>query len=115
MNFNILSQFKKRQATKVGLDIGDAFVKVVQLIDRSSGLSGESRYELTGFGVGKIEGADNEAKLAAIKQAARDAGVSTNKVNTAVSGQSVIVRYISLPSMSKSELERAARLSSDLL
>lgn len=112
LNINsIISAFSigKPRNAKVGVDIGDSFVKIVHL---APGFS-DGKYELKGFGAAKIEGSDKDAKASAIKQAARDAKVATNKVNAAVSGQSVIVRYIGLPKMSRSELERAARFEAE--
>ncbi|MGI8907817.1 MAG: type IV pilus assembly protein PilM [Candidatus Sumerlaeaceae bacterium] len=96
----------------VGLDIGSSVVKAVQL--RKVGRN----FELEKFGVAEIyPGVDKksasvdrrDAKVEAIRQALNSAGISAKFSVSAVSGESIIVRYIQLPEMPENELKGAIR------
>lgn len=96
----------------VALDIGSSYVKAVQL--RKVGRS----LELEKFGVAEIyPGIDKrsasvnrrDAKIDAIRLALADAGISAKFSVSAVSGESIIVRYIQLPEMPEDELKGAIR------
>jgi type IV pilus assembly protein PilM len=96
----------------VGLDIGSSVVKAVQLKKVGRSL------ELEKFGLAEIyPGIDKkaagvnrrEAKIDAIRQAMADAGISAKFSSSAVSGESIIVRYIQLPEMPENELKGAIR------
>jgi len=96
----------------VGLDIGSSVVKAVQL--RKVGRN----FELEKFGVAEIyPGIDKksasvdrrDAKVEAIRQALNSAGISAKFSVSAVSGESIIVRYIQLPEMPENELKGAIR------
>lgn len=96
----------------VGLDIGSSVVKAVQL--RKVGRT----LELERFGMAEIyPGVDKkaagvnrrEAKIDAIRQALADGGISAKYSVSAVSGESIIVRYIQLPEMPENELKGAIR------
>ena len=94
-----------RQKSLVGLDIGTDEVKVVELTETAEGL------ELTGFGWGRIP--TPEETLDTIKAVLRESGIRTRKVATAVSGRSVVVRYITLPRLDDDELQGTLRLEAD--
>ena len=93
----------------VGLDIGSTSVKVVECECRSKGV------ELQHLGVAPlppeaiVQGAflNSGAIVDAIRQAVETAGVKTRNVATAVSGHSVIVKKISLPVMTREELDES--------
>ncbi len=96
----------------VGLDIGSRLVKVVQLQKNGKNI------ELEKFGVAEIypdsdkpqdASAQQQAVIAAIGNAMKMAGITSNQVVTAVAGESIIVRYIQLPVMPESELTNAIR------
>ena len=95
----------------VGLDIGSSVVKAVQL--RKVGRA----YELEKFGMAEIyPGSDKktvankrEARVEAIRHALADGGISAKFSVSAVSGESIIVRYIQLPDMPENELQGAIR------
>ncbi len=96
----------------VALDIGSSVVKAVQL--RRAGRT----YELEKFGLAEIypgidkktaAGDRREAKIEAIRQALNDGEISAKQSISAVSGESIIVRYIQLPDMPENELEGAIR------
>lgn len=96
----------------VGLDIGSSVVKAVQL--RKVGRT----LELEKFGMADIyPGVDKktagvnrrDAKIDAIRQALADGGINAKFSLSAVSGESIIVRYIQLPEMPENELKGAIR------
>lgn len=95
----------------VGLDIGSSVVKAVQL--KKVGRT----YQLESFGLAEIyPGLDKrtatdrrEAKIEAVRRALSDAGISAKFSISAVSGESIIVRYIQLPEMPENELMGAIR------
>jgi len=95
----------------IGLDIGSSSVKAVELSVKSKGV------ELINMGVAPVppeaivQGAflNSGAITEAIQQAVREAGIKTKMVATAVAGHSVIVKKISLPTMSREELEESIR------
>lgn len=95
----------------IGLDIGSSSVKVVELVTRSKGI------ELLHVGIAPlppeaiVQGAflNSGAIVEAIVQAIDEAGIKNKNVATAVSGHSVIVKKISLPMMTRDELEESIR------
>jgi type IV pilus assembly protein PilM len=95
----------------VGLDIGSSSVKAVELAVKPKGI------ELLHFGVAKlppeaiVQGAflNAGAITEAIREAIDAGGIKTKNVATAVSGHSVIVKKISLPTMTREELEESIR------
>ena len=95
----------------VGLDIGGSSVKAVECAVKSKGI------ELVKVGVAKlppeaiVQGAflNSAAVVSAIQEAIANAGIKTKHVATAVSGHSVIVKKISLPAMSREELDESIR------
>ena len=95
----------------IGLDIGSTSVKAVECAVKSKGI------ELVRFGVAKlppeaiVQGAflNSAAVVSAIQEAIASAGIKSKQVATAVSGHSVIVKKISLPAMSREELDESIR------
>lgn len=96
----------------VGLDIGSSVVKAVQLKKAGRG------YELEKFGIAEIyPGVDKrsagvnrrEARIEAVKQAMANGGISAKFAVSAVSGETIIIRYIQLPDMPENELKGAIR------
>ena len=95
----------------VGLDIGGSSVKAVECAVKSKGI------ELVKVGVAKlppeaiVQGAflNSAAVVSAIQEAIASAGIKSKHVATAVSGHSVIVKKISLPSMTREELDESIR------
>jgi type IV pilus assembly protein PilM len=101
----------QRSKSIVGLDIGSSSVKVIEVAVKPRGL------ELLSLGVAPlpaeaiVQGAflNSGAIVDAIREALSAAGTSTRTVATAVSGHSVIVKKISLPTMTREELEESIR------
>src|SRR5487761_810725 len=95
-----------KQKALVGLDIGSSSIKAVELKNTKHG------YELVSFGLEPlaqdtvVDGAIMDAPLVAgaISNIFDTHKVKTKNVATAVSGHSVIVKRVSLPSMTEEEL-----------
>ncbi len=96
-----------------GLDVGSYQVKAVEL--RKTG----GRLELAHVGVADVfPGGDESAgansdifqmKVSAIRRAMEKANITAKHTVSAVSGESIIVRYIQLPEMPEAELKNALR------
>ncbi len=99
--------FAKKPKKTVGLDIGSHYVKLSELTEK------QGKYELSAFGIERLPEGTRDAKIAMIKKLVQESGISTNKVNISVCGPSVIVRYILLPQMTKSQLESAIRFEAE--
>ena len=89
----------------VGLDIGSHEIKAVELTEV------RDQVKLTGFGTVAIE--SKEDLPHALGELFRDAGIKTRRVATAVSGRSVIIRYINMPAMGDDDLKSALRFEAD--
>ncbi len=95
----------------VGLDIGSSSVKVVECALRGKGA------EVVHAGIAPlppeaiVQGAflNSSAIVEAIGQAIETAGIKAKNAATAVAGHSVIVKKISLPTMTRDELEESIR------
>ncbi|MBX3730153.1 MAG: type IV pilus assembly protein PilM [Candidatus Sumerlaeia bacterium] len=96
----------------VGLDIGSQKVKAVQLRKKGNAL------ELERFGVADIypdgdrsaaSGDPRQLKIQAVQRALNDGRITAKHCVSAVSGESIIVRYIQLPQMPEAELKNALR------
>lgn len=97
----------------VGLDVGSHQVKAIEL--RKSG----SKVELVRAGIAEVfPGGDitaaqdqdyTQLRVKAIQKALDNGGISARYSVSAVSGESIIVRYIQLPEMPEAELKNALR------
>lgn len=94
----------------IGIDIGSTSVKVAQVKRAGQG------YELEKIGFAQIypggdrpndSASQTRAKVDAIKRALGDAKISAKNTVSAVSGESIIVRYLQLPKMPEDELKKA--------
>ena len=103
--------FLSKSNSLVGIDIGSSCVKVAEVAVRPKG------FELLGAGTAPmppeaiVQGAflNSSAIVEAISAALSAAGTKTKRVATAVSGHSVIVKKITLPAMTREELEESIR------
>jgi type IV pilus assembly protein PilM len=107
-----MTLFKRRKRPQVvGLDIGSAFVKAVEL--RPVG----NDFELTGFGMAPVpHGAIEAGELkqpagvqAAIRQALEQGHIQATESVIGMSGGSVIAKRVTLPKMSEGELSESIR------
>ena len=97
----------------VGLDVGSSSVKAVELTRKGKGDS----FELNHLGIAKVapeaivQGAflNSGAITNAIREAIENAKIKTKNVAAAVSGHSVIVKKVSLPVMTREELDEQIR------
>jgi type IV pilus assembly protein PilM len=97
----------------VGLDIGSSAVKAVELSRRGRG----KEFELSHLGVASmpaeaiVQGAflNSSAIVESIREAIEKAKIRTKNVAAAVSGHSVIVKKVSLPAMTRDELDEQIR------
>ena len=95
----------------IGLDIGSASVKAVRLSNHARGI------ELHHVGIAHlppeaiVQGAflNSSAIVEAIREAVDGASAKTKNVAVALSGHSLIVKKISLPAMTRDELEESIR------
>lgn len=107
-----MALFKRRKRPQVvGLDIGSAFVKAVEL--RSVG----NDYELVGFGMapvpnGTLEGGEVKQPAAlqtAVRQSLEQGRIESTEAVIGMSGGSVIAKRVTLPKMSEAELRESIR------
>ncbi len=96
--------FRKNKSI-IGLDLGGQVVKAVEIT-----LDG-SEPVITGFARSEITPGGDRAE--AITQVFQNGHFKNKNVVTSVSGQSVVVRYITMVKMSDSELRQAIRFESD--
>ena len=97
----------------IGLDVGSCSVKAVELSNKGKG----NNFELTHLGVAQVapeaivQGAflNSGAITDAIREAVDSAKIRGKNVAAAVSGHSVIVKKVSLPMMTRDELEEQIR------
>jgi len=98
-----------RKKGVIGLDIGSSSIKLVELRERKNG------YKLQSLGIAPlppeaiVDGAlmDSVTIINAIRELIANTKAQTKDVITSVSGHSVIVKKITLPLMSDSELEES--------
>jgi type IV pilus assembly protein PilM len=93
--------------TIVGLDVGTSSVKVSQIKKINN------QWQITSMGIVDIPRESLEAKnqesqrtlvIESIKKVFKESGIKSKNVVTALSGDSVIIRYVKLPFMSEEEL-----------
>lgn len=101
------SFLKKKAKSSVGLDIGSHYIKLCELIKK------EGNYYLNAFGIERLVDGSPRGKISTIKKLIRQSGITTNKVNISVCGPAIIVRYILLPQMTKSQLESAIKYEAE--
>lgn len=97
------------KSSLVGLDIGSSAVKAVEIAMKGR----DKGFELRGLGVAPlqneaiVQGAflNQSAIVDAIREAVEIGRIKTKEVAVAVSGHSVIVKKVSLPAMTREELE----------
>jgi type IV pilus assembly protein PilM len=103
--------FLAKPRSIVGIDIGSSSIKAVELAVKPKG------FELLHVGVAPlppeaiVQGAflNSGAIVEALSEALANGGIRSKRVAAAVYGHSVIVKKISLPSMTRDELEESIR------
>lgn len=107
--------FLKGKKDLIGVDIGSSAVKLVQLKE-SKGV-----YRLQAYGVKKLPGAaivdnaiiDSPAVVDVVTELLAETKVKVRNVATSISGHSVIIRKISLPTMPEDELEKSIQYEAE--
>lgn len=93
-----------KEKVSIGLDVGHRHINMVELAGDAQG------FKLLDFASVALDpGQGKEEKLRQLKKLAQEKGISALPVNIGVSGESVIVRYIDLPKMSKEEVGQALK------
>lgn len=113
MNVKSIAQSLKEKISpaaksSVGLDIGSFSIKAVEL------KKVDSELEFVNFAVTPHElDISREDLSKVIKKTFTEANFGTRKVNTSVSGQAVIVRYIQFPQMNEQDLRSAIKFEAE--
>ncbi|MCI0341353.1 MAG: pilus assembly protein PilM [Planctomycetales bacterium] len=94
-----------RARSILGLDIGTSSVKAVELSQE-----GEA-YTITGYG--QVDAKTDVPPRDILKELLSAFGIRARRVVTAVSGRSVIVRYVSMVEMSDEDLQNAIKFEAD--
>jgi len=98
---------KTKVRTRAGLDIGAADIKVVEIAE------GSGKSVVTAFGRRTPLTASREEAIVAIKALVAGAKMGSRSVNISVSGPAVIVRFITMPKMSREEMAGAIRFEAE--
>lgn len=97
--------FFQRRRSLIGLDLGARSIKAVEFtVERGEPV-------VTGYGQAELPSGSDPAD--ALAELARECDFNTRRVATAVSGRSVIVRFLSMPEISESNLRQAIRFEAD--
>lgn len=94
-----------KKKSLLGLDIGASMVKAVELTDTGG------MFSITGYAQRPLE--SKEALTETIKAVVEEGAFKTKRVSTAVSGRSVIVRYVNMMKMADEELRSAIKYEAD--
>ncbi|MCO5170758.1 MAG: pilus assembly protein PilM [Planctomycetes bacterium] len=94
-----------RSKRVLALDIGSSEIKALEVVDTGSGIA------LTGFEATRI-GSQNET-IFAVKELLKKGNFKTKRCVTAVSGRSVIVRYVTMAQMPIEDLRQAIKFEAD--
>lgn len=95
----------KQRNSIVGLDIGTSCIKAVEIT--------QDKYDYVITGYSQVEVPDDQARNEAVAELFRSANFRTKRVATAVSGKSVIFRYISMVDVPDDKLQQAVRFEAD--
>lgn len=107
MNFSIGKKAKSKLRNKVGLDIGNSSVKMVEIAS-----SGENS-SLVCLGMKKASGSVREPLIEAIKALSGEIKITAKDAVISVSSPSVIVRFVSMPKMRDDELRGAIKFEAE--
>ncbi len=99
-----MSMLKQRKSI-IGLDIGSSSIKAVEITQD------KFDYIITAFG--QVDIPSESARFDAVNDLIKTGGFRTKRVASAVSGKSVIFRFINLPHMSEDNLANAVRFEAD--
>lgn len=95
----------KQRNSIVGLDIGSSCIKAVEIT--------QDKYDYVITGYSQVEVPDEQSRTDSVAELFRSANFRTKRVATAVSGKSVIFRYISMVDVPDDKLQQAVRFEAD--
>ena len=95
----------KQRKSIVGLDLGTSCIKAVEIT--------QDKYDFVITGYAQIEVPDEQARHEAIAELFRQGRFRTKRVATAVSGKSVIFRYINMVDVPDDRLQQAVKFEAD--
>jgi type IV pilus assembly protein PilM len=95
----------KQRKSIVGLDIGTSSIKAVEIT--------QDKYDYIITAYGQIDIPGEQARRDAISDLFRGSGFHTKRIASAVSGKSVIFRFINMVKMSDEDLANAIRFEAD--
>ena len=95
----------KQRKSIVGLDVGSSSIKALEIT--------QDKYDFIVTAYGQIDIPGEAARRDAISDLFRSGGFHTKRVATAVSGKSVIFRFINMVKMSDDDLANAIRFEAD--
>lgn len=95
----------KQRKSIVGLDIGTSCIKAVEI--------SQDKYDFVITGYAQIEVPDEQSRNEAVAELFRAGRFRTKRVATAVSGKSVIFRYITMVDVPDDRLQQAVRFEAD--
>ncbi len=107
MNFNIMKTSRSKLKNRVGLDIGNSSVKMIEVSS-----SGES-VSLVCLGMAKASLSVREPLIETIKSLSKEINITAKEAVISVSGASAIVRFVSMPKMRDDELKGAIRFEAE--
>lgn len=97
--------FFNRSSSLLGLDLGSECIKAVEIVRE------RERFKIVGFGQVEVPSPDERAD--ALADLIKHCTFSTKKVATAVSGRSVIVRFLNMVEIPDDNLKTAVRFEAD--
>lgn len=100
-------QAKHKIRTRAGLDIGTADIKLVEIAE------GPAKPLLTAFGCRTPVTSSREEFVAAIRALVESAKIASRSVAISVSGSAVVVRFITMPKMTREEMAGAIRFEAE--
>lgn len=94
-----------RKSTMLGLDLGSECIKAVEIV--------KDRDEFKIVGFGQVEVPSPDERMDALSDLLKHCSFRTKRVATAVSGRSVIVRYVNMVDVPDDNLKSAIRYEAD--
>lgn len=95
----------RQRKSIIGLDLGTSSIKAIELT--------QEKYDFIITAYGQVDIPGESARQDAVADLLKNGGFRTKRIATAVSGKSVIFRYLSLPQMAEDNLKNAIRFEAD--
>jgi type IV pilus assembly protein PilM len=95
----------KHRKSIVGLDIGSSSIKAIEIT--------QDRFDYVISAFAQVDVPNEQARRDALADLFRSGGFRTKRVATAVSGKSVIFRYVNMAQMTPEQMQNAVRFEAD--